>query len=122
MAFQYGVLLVMISIFPKLTSFRKEQLVLVVLKEVSPVLSGLKASDNTLWKSITTSTEGPLVHLLPPSKIRLLRNRGHSYFLPQIRTERFKRCSINRCPFYFISSSIVIQNVCFLELIKSFFI
>ena len=45
MAFQYGVLLVMISIFPKLTSYRK----------------------NKLGKSITTSTEGPLVDL-PPTK------------------------------------------------------
>ena len=53
-------------------------------------------------KSITTSTEGPLVDLLPPSKTRLLRNRGHSYVLPQIRTERFKRCFINRCLFNFI--------------------
>ena len=49
---------------------------------VSPVLSPLEASDNTLWTSITTSTEGPLVDLLPPSKTTLLRNRGHSYVLP----------------------------------------
>ena len=39
-----------------------------LLKEVSPVLSLLEASDNKLWKTITTSTEGPLVDLLPPSK------------------------------------------------------
>ena len=83
-AFQYGMLLIMISIFPKLTSFRKEQFVLVSFKEFSPVLSLLEASYNRLWKSITTSTKGPLVDLLTPSKTRLLRNRGHSrqmYFL-----------------------------------------
>ena len=61
------------------------------LKEVSPVLSLLEASDSRLWKSKTTSTDSPLVYLLPPSKTRLLRNRGHSYVLPQIRTEHFKR-------------------------------
>ena len=48
------------------------------------MLSLLEASYNRLWNSITTSTEGPLVDLLKPSKTRLLRNRGHSrhmYFL-----------------------------------------
>ena len=36
MAFQYGVLLVMISMFPKLTSFRKEQFVVVSLRRSNP--------------------------------------------------------------------------------------
>ena len=87
-------------------------------------MSVLEASDNKLcrlWKSITTSTEGLLVVLLPLGKTRLLRNRGRSYVvLPQIRTERFERCFINRCLFNFISLSIVIEKVCFLGLIKSF--
>ena len=117
MAFQYEVLLVMVSIFPKLTSFKKEQFVL-----VSPVLSLLEASSgNKLRKSITTSNKGPLVDLLLLSKTRLLRNRGPSYVLPQIRNERFKRWFINRYLFSFIELSIVIQNVFFFsELIKSF--
>ena len=84
-------------------------------------MSVLEASDNKLWKGITTSTERLLVDLLPLSKTRLLRNRQRSHVvLPQIRTERFERCFINRCLFNFISLSIVIQNVCFLGLIKSF--
>ena len=103
MGFQYGVLLIMISIFPKLTSLRKEQFVLVSLRKFSPVVSLLEASDNTLWKSITTSTKGHSVDLLPPSKTRLLKNRGHSYVLPQIRTERFKRC-------FFIDASSILFN------------
>ena len=63
MAFQYGMLLVMISIFPKQASFKKEQFVQVFL----PILSLLEASDNRLWKSITTATEDPLVNILPPT-------------------------------------------------------
>ena len=64
---------------------------------------------------------GYCINLLPPSTTRLLKNRGHSYVLPQIRTERFKRC------FFIDASSILLncllwQNVCFLELIKSFII
>ena len=81
----------------KIDKFQKRAVRFGFLKEVSPVLSLLEASDNKLWKSLTTSTEGPLVDLLPPSKTRLLRNRGHSYELPEIRTERFKRCFIKRC-------------------------
>ena len=43
-----------------------------LLKEVSPVLSLLEASDNMLWKTITNFTEGPLVDLLPPSKTMVI--------------------------------------------------
>ena len=50
-------------------------------------------------------------------------NRGRSYVvLPQIRTERFERCFINRCLFNFISLSIVIQNVCFFGTNKELYI
>ena len=65
----------------------------------------LETSDRKLWKGITSSTESPLADLLPPSKTRPLRNRGHTYLLPQISTERFKRCFINRCLFNYISFS-----------------
>ena len=77
----------------KIDKFQKRVVRFGFLKEVSPVLSVLEALDNKLcrlWKSITASTEGLLVVLLPLSKTRLLRNRGRSYVvLPQIRTERF---------------------------------
>ena len=55
----------------KIDKFRKEQFVLVSLRFWFP-LSLLESSDNKLWKNITTSTEGPLVDLLPPSKTSLL--------------------------------------------------
>ena len=42
------------------------------------------------------------IDLLPPSKTRLLTNRGHSSVLPQIRTEGFKRSFINGYLFNFI--------------------
>ena len=37
----------------------------------------------------------------PMKRMRKLRDRGHNYILPLVRTERFKRCFINRCPFNF---------------------
>jgi hypothetical protein len=40
--------------------------------------------------------------LLPPSRQLELRNRGHEYELPRVRTERFKRVFVNRCLFNFI--------------------
>ena len=48
------------------------------LKEVSPFLSLSGASYNRLWKSKTTSTDSPLVYLLPPSKTRLLSNYSYT--------------------------------------------
>ena len=50
---------------PKIDNFQKRTVRFGFLKEFSPVLSLLEASDNKLWKTITTSTEGPLVDLLP---------------------------------------------------------
>ena len=77
--------------FPSYHKFQKRAVSFGFVKKVSPVLSPLEVSDNRLWKSITSSTGGPLVDFLPPRKTRLLRNRGHSYVLPRISTERFKR-------------------------------
>ena len=34
--------------------------------------------------------------LLPMKCTRRLRDKGHDYVLPHVRTERFKRCLINR--------------------------
>ena len=52
-----------------------------------------------LWKSITDNSNHCLFDLLPPERTRQLRNRGHNYILPRIRTERFKSSFINRCLF-----------------------
>ena len=51
----------------KIDKFQKRAVRFGFLKQVSPVLSLLEASDNKLWKSITTSIEGPLVDLLSHS-------------------------------------------------------
>ena len=67
----------------KIDKFQKRAVRFGFLEEVSPILSLLEASGNTSWKRLTTSTEGPLVDL-PPSKTRLLRNRGHSCVLPRL--------------------------------------
>ena len=58
--------------------------------------------DMKLWKSITDNSNHCLFDLLPPERTRQLRNRGHNYILPRIRTERFKSSFINRCLFKFI--------------------
>ena len=96
--FTYGISVWDVASYDKCLSqidkFQKRAVRFGFLKEVSPVLSLLEASDNRLWKSKTTSTDSPLVYLLTPSKTRLLRNR-----------ERFKRSFINRCLFNFIQLS-----------------
>ena len=56
-----------------------------------------------LWGKITdTQCSKDLL----PSKLtdRSLRQRGHDYLLPRIRTERFKRCFENKCLINFIKS------------------
>ena len=58
--------------------------------------------DMKLWKSITDNSNHCLYDLLPPERTRQLRNRGHNYILPRIRTERIKSSFINRCVFKFI--------------------
>ena len=88
-----------------------------------PIFSSLEASDNKLWKNVTNSAENPLVDLPPPCKTRLLRNCGHSFVLHQIRTERFKYCFINRCPFNLSIAIVNCNPEClFLESINSLFI
>ena len=62
----------------------------------------IRNRDCKLWNTITDTTSHPLYQLLPPKKQRFLRNRGHDFILPAVKTERFKRSFINRCLFNFI--------------------
>ena len=56
-----------------------------------------------LWGKITDTQ--CLKDLLPSKRTdRSLRQRGHDHILPRIRTERFKRCFVNRCLINFIKS------------------
>ena len=43
-----------------------------------------------------------LRQLLPNKLNRTLRQRGHDFELPLVRTERFKKSFVNRCLFNFI--------------------
>ena len=42
-----------------------------------------------------------------------LRQRGHNYMLPRIRTEHFKRCFVNRSLFNFIQFNICKESYTF---------
>ena len=62
----------------------------------------IRNRDCKLWSTITDTPSHPLYQLFPPKKQRFLRNRGHDFILPAVKTERFKRSFINRCLFNFI--------------------
>lgn len=59
----------------------------------------IKDRDMKLWKSIIINPNHCLYELLPPERARMLRDRGHNFILPCVRTERFKRVFVNRCLF-----------------------
>ena len=56
----------------------------------------IEEKDRALFRKITKDSEHVLYDLLPEMKHRTLRTQNHNYILPQIKTERFKRCFINR--------------------------
>ena len=62
----------------------------------------IRNRDCKLWNTIIDTPSQPLYQLFPPKKQRFLRNRGHDFILPAVKTERFKRSFINRCLFNFI--------------------
>ena len=58
--------------------------------------------DMRLWTKITKDTSNALYNLLPNKLNRPLRQRGHEFELPSLKTERFKNSFVNRCLFKFI--------------------
>ena len=59
--------------------------------------------DKKLWLKITDDHTNALHNLLPNKLIRPLRQRGHNFELPIVKTAgRFKNVFINRCLFNFI--------------------
>ena len=63
----------------------------------------IQISDKQLWKKITATDTHCLTDLLPNERTyQSLRQHGHDYMLPRIRTECFKRCFVNRSLFNFI--------------------
>ena len=55
--------------------------------------------DKSLFAKIVIDSDHILYDLLPNKKSRFLRERQHSFILPKIKTERFKRSFLNRCLF-----------------------
>ena len=68
----------------------------------TPMTSYIVLRDTQLWNNIITDAAHPLYDLLPPQRSSFLRSRGHDFTLPRVRTERLKRCFINRCLFNFV--------------------
>jgi hypothetical protein len=58
--------------------------------------------DRKLWKIIINNEHNSLQELLPNKINRPLRERGHKFELPLVRTERYKRSFINRCLYKFV--------------------
>ena len=58
--------------------------------------------DRKMWDNITGDSSHPLNVLLPMTRGRASRPRGHNYVLPKVSTERFKRTFVNRCLFKFV--------------------
>ena len=62
----------------------------------------INTKDKKLWDKIIANPSHALHTLLPPKRNLQLRDRGHDYELPNIRTERFKQVFLNRCLFNLI--------------------
>ena len=57
----------------------------------------INTKDKKLCDKIIANPSHALHTLLPPKRNLQLRDRGHDYELPNIRTERFKQVFLNRC-------------------------
>ena len=57
------------------------------------------------------SYPSPLPTITPPNKQRFLRNRGHDFILPAVKTERFKRSFIDWCLFNFIELYLILNSL-----------
>ena len=55
--------------------------------------------DSDLFNRITSDTGHVSYNLLPPKRNSVLRERGHDFKLPEVKTERFKRAYVNICLF-----------------------
>ena len=60
-----------------------------------------RTKDTKLWSKVTAQNYC-LNDLLPSPKTCTLWERAHNYVLPQVGTERFKHCFINKCLFGFV--------------------
>ena len=71
----------------------------------------IKNRDSNLFNRITSDTGHVLYDLFPPKRNTVLRERGHGFILPRVKTERFKRAVENRCLLKFISQHLLTKIV-----------
>ena len=57
----------------------------------------IKNRDRDLLNSIISDTDHVLYDMFPHKRNRALRDRGHDFMFPPLKTERFKRAFVNRC-------------------------
>ena len=50
-----------------------------------------------MWKRIACIPNDAFYNLFLPKRGRKLRDRGHDFLLPKVRTEQFKRAFVTRC-------------------------
>ena len=59
----------------------------------------LDQRNTDMWKKNYIQRLVLFVPSIAKKRARKLRDREHDFILPKVRTERFKRCFINRCLF-----------------------
>ncbi|CAH3170390.1 unnamed protein product, partial [Porites lobata] len=59
----------------------------------------LRNRDSDLFNRIASYKGHVLYDLFRPKRNRALRDRGHDFILPRVKTELFKRAFVNRCLF-----------------------
>ena len=78
----------------------------------------IKNRDSDLFNRIASYKGHALYDLFRPKRNRALRDRGHDFILPRVKTELFKRAFVNRCLFrnIYIFSLISLCNLIFVIL------
>ena len=69
------------------------------IERVIPIEQTIEERDLRMWTDLLNVSKHPLHDLLPSRRKRSLRKRQHNFILPKVKTERFKKCFINRCLF-----------------------
>ena len=86
----------------KIDKFCKRAWKYVYTKDRKSINNVILTRDKQLWEKVTHADAHCSADLLPSKRARPLRQHGHDYTLPRVRTERFKRCFINRSLLNFI--------------------
>ena len=65
-----------------------------------------------LWKKLVFSNNHCMSDPLPKKENADTSQEGHNFILPAVKTQRFKRCFINRCLFNFVYNSFLTFYIC----------